>query len=221
MFSIEQFKQQYDVEQTTFSVGSHRLKLFIPQKIDAFINPDDLFSDFPLWSKIWEATAVLASHMSTIQVNPAHRILEIGAGMGVAGLCSARMGHRITITEYNEDALNFARANALLNNMEPDIVTKLDWNTPLVQGRFDYIIGSEVVFKETDFPGLYVLFQKYLKPGGRIILAEGMRKTSLKFIQEMEKHFLIRMKKQTIGPPEKPVAVVLMELKEKKKTRVD
>jgi len=204
MFSIEQFKQQYEVEQTTFSVGGHRLKLFVPQKIDTFINPDDLFNNFPLWSKIWEATAVLASHMSTIEVNPAHRFLEIGAGMG----------HGITITEYNEDALNFARANALLNNMESDIVVKLDWNQPLVQGKFDYIIGSEVVFKETDFPGLYFLFQKYLKPGGKIILAEGMRKTSLKFIQEMEKHFQIRMKKHTIGPAEKSVSVVLMEMKE-------
>ena len=215
MFSIDQFKRQYEVEQTTFSVGSHRLKLFVPQKIDAFINPDDLFNNFPLWSKIWEATAVLASHISTIPVNPAQRFLEIGAGMGVAGLCCARMGHGITITEYNEDALNFARANALLNNMESDIIVKLDWNQPLVQGKFDYIIGSEVVFKETDFPGLYFLFKKYLKPGGKIILAEGMRKTSLKFIQEMEKHFQIRMKKHTIGPAEKSVSVVLMEMREK------
>ncbi|SMD03585.1 Lysine methyltransferase [Desulfocicer vacuolatum DSM 3385] len=215
MFSIEQFKQQYEVEQTTFSVGNHRLKLFVPRKIDAFINPDDLFNNFPLWSKIWEATAVLASHISTIKVNSAHRFLEIGAGMGVAGLSCAGMGHAITITEYNEDALNFARANAILNNMEPDIVAKLDWNQPMVQGQFDYIIGSEVVFKETDFPGLYFLFQKYLKPDGKIILAEGMRKTSLKFIQEMEKHYQIRMKKQTIGPKEKAVSVVLMEMKEK------
>ncbi len=215
MFSIEQFKEQYDVEVTPFSVGSHRLKLFVPKKIDAFINPDDLFTDFPLWSKIWEATAVLASHLSTIKVNPAHRFLEIGAGMGVAGLSAAKMGHCITITEYNEDALNFARANALLNDMEPAMITKLDWHQPLVQGTFDYIIGSEVVFKETDFPGLYCLFQKYLKPDGRIILAEGMRKTSLKFIQEMEQHFRIRMKKQTIGPPEKSVSVVLMELRKK------
>ena len=215
MFSIEQFKQQYDVELTTFSVGSHQLQLFVPRKIDAFINPDDLFTDFPLWSKIWEATAVLANHLNTMKVNPDHRLLEIGSGMGVAGLCGNKMGHRITITEYNEDAINFARANALLNGMDPSIIAKLDWNQPMVQGKFDYIIGSEVVFKETDFPGLYFLFQKYLKPGGRIVLAEGMRKTSLKFIQEMEKHYQIRMKKQTIGPPEKQVSVVLMEMRDK------
>ena len=42
-----------------------------------------------------------------------------------------------------------------------------------------------------------------------------MRKTSLKFIQEMEKHYQIRMKKQTIGPPEKQVSVVLMEMRDK------
>lgn len=215
MISLEQFKQQYQVEKTTFSVGKHRLELWVPRNIDAFINTDDLFTDFPLWSKIWEATAALAGHMSTITVEPSRRILEIGAGMGVAGLSCTAMGHDVTVTEYNEDALNFARANAVLNKIDPSIVMKLDWNTPMVQGQFDYIIGSEVVFKESDFPGLYFLFQKYLKPGGRIILAEGMRKTSLAFIKQMEKHYRIRMKKQSIGPADKAVPVVLMEMREK------
>ena len=107
---------------------------------------------------------MLANHLNTMKVNPDHRLLEIGSGMGVAGLCGNKMGHRITITEYNEDAINFARANALLNGMDPSIIAKLDWNQPMVQGKFDYIIGSEVVFKETDFPGLYFLFKNISSP---------------------------------------------------------
>ena len=216
MFSLENFKQQYTVEETTFAVNGHRLKLFVPQDISSFINTEDIFSDFPLWSKIWEATAVLASHMSTIEKIPGRHILEIGAGMGVAGLCCAVMGHQVTITEYNTDALNFARANAVYNGMDPGMVVRMDWNAPQVTGKFDYIIGSEVVFKEEDFPGLFFLFQKYLAPGGRIILAEGMRKTSLNFVKKMEKHYRIRMKKQTIGPKDKATPVVLMEMKQTK-----
>lgn len=214
MQTLEEFKNRYPVEQTHFSVGSHRLKLFVPQSIDALINSDDLFTDFPLWAKIWEATAVLTSHLNSLPVSSGRRMLEIGAGMGVAGLSAALMGHPVTITEYNEDALNFARANARLNGIDPDRIIKLDWHHPALTGRFDWIIGSEVVFKETDFPALMGLFNRYLAPGGRILLAEGMRKTSLKFLKEIEDHYRIRLKKQTLTTEQRKVTVVLMEMRQ-------
>ena len=215
MFSLDTFRQEYDVEETDYQVAGHALKFFVPQKIDRFINQDDLFTNFPLWSKIWEATAVLSFHLSTIKPDPSKRFLEIGAGMGVAGLAAAKMGHNMTITEYNKDAINFARANARLNNIDNVDIRELDWNNPLIEGKFDYIIGSEVVFKEEDIAGLYLLFQRYLKPGGTIILAEGMRRTSLKFAKAMDEHYTVVMKKQTMKSDGQEIPVVLFKLNPK------
>ncbi len=212
MFSLDTFRQEYDVEETDYQVAGHALKFFVPKKIDRFINPDDVFSNFPLWSKIWEATAVLSFHLSTIKPDPSKRFLEIGAGMGIAGLVAAKMGHNLTITEYNKDAINFARANAKRNNIDNVDIRELDWNNPLIEGKFDYIIGSEVVFKEEDITGLYLLFQRYLKPGGTIILAEGMRRTSLKFAKAMDEHYTVAMKKQSMQSDGKEIPVVLFKL---------
>ncbi len=212
MFSLERFKQKYNVEETRYQVAGQSLSFFVPQKIDPFINTDDLFADFPLWSKIWEATAVLSFHLSTMTPDPGRRFLEIGAGMGVAGLVGAKLGHRMTITEYNSDAIEFARANAVLNDIDTVDIRRLDWNNPLIEGRFDYIIGSEVVFKEEDIPGLHHLFQRYLKPGGTIFLAEGMRKTTRAFVKQMETHYTIAMKKQTMKSDGQEIPVILFKL---------
>jgi len=212
MFSLDTFRQEYDVEETDYQVAGHALKFFVPQKIDRFINKDDVFTNFPLWSKIWEATAVLSFQLAAITPDPAKRFLEIGAGMGVAGLAAAKMGHNMTITEYNKDAINFAKANARLNNLDNVDIRELDWNNPLIEGQFDYIIGSEVVFKEEDIMGLYLLFQRYLKPDGTIILAEGMRRTSLKFAKAMDEHYTVAMKKQTMKSDDKEIPVVLFKL---------
>ena len=212
MFSLEKFRQKYNVDETSYQVAGHTLNFFVPKEIDSFINKDDLFTNFPLWSKIWEATAVLSFHLSTIEPDPSKRFLEIGAGMGVAGLVGAKIGHNMTITEYNRDAIEFARANAALNDINNVDIRELDWNNPLIEGQFDYIIGSEIVFKEEDIMGLYLLFKRYLKPGGTIFLAEGMRKTTMKFVKDMETHYTIAMKKQTMKSDDKEIPIILFKL---------
>ncbi len=212
---IDAFKLKYDVKESAFAIDDHHMTFLVPTTIEPFINPDDLMNDFPLWSKIWEATAILAHRISKIKPDPEKRFLELGAGMGVAGISAAKMGHRITITEYNKDALNFARVNAALNRIINPDIRELDWNSPFVEGKFDYIIGSEIVFKEADIFSIGLLFQQYLKPGGTIILAEGMRKTTLRFVKEMEKLYTVSMRKQIIRSETKEIPIILFEMQEK------
>lgn len=215
MISLDQFRSTYDVTETGFSFSDHHYTFFVPTTLEPFLNPEDLMDNFPLWAKIWEATAILVHRLSRIPVEPGKRFLEIGAGIGVAGLCATAMGHAVTITEYNPDALAFARANAARNSIPNPDIQELDWHAPKVSGTFDYIIGSEIVFKEEDIPSLAFLFQRYLKPNGAIILAEGMRKTSLKFIKTMENDYRISMKRHTIRSDNKDIPVVLFEMTKK------
>lgn len=188
MFSMSAFHEKYETEVSSLAIGDRRFKFFVPKSLDPFLDKDDVFSQFPLWSKIWEASIVLANHVESMPVDPQKHLLEIGCGIGLVGVVAASYGHRVTMTEYNRDALNFARANARVNHTSGSSelgIVELDWTKPVLEGRFDTILGSEVIYKEEYFEPLSGLFRRYLKPGGEIILAEGLRKTTVAFFERM------------------------------------
>ena len=188
MFSMSAFHQKYETDVSSLAIGDRRFKFFVPKSLDPFLDKEDVFSQFPLWSKIWEASIVLANHVAAMPVDPQKHLLEIGCGVGLVGIVAASCGHRVTMTEYNQDALNFARANARVNHTSGSSelgITELDWTKPVLEGRFDTILGSEVIYKEEYFEPLLGLFRRYLKPDGEIILAEGLRKTTVAFFKRM------------------------------------
>ena len=212
MFSMSTFHQKYKTDISPLAIGDRRFQFFVPKSLDPFLDPDDVFKEFPLWSKIWEASIVLANHMAAMPVDPQKHLLEIGCGIGLVGVVAAGCGHRITMTEYNRDALNFARANARVNHTAESSelnITELDWTKPGLVGKFDMILGSEVIYKEEYFEPLLGLFKRYLKPGGEIILAEGLRKTSLEFFKRMSDICDITARKRILRSEGKEKRIIL------------
>ena len=219
MFSISDFHRKYETDISSLTIGNRQFEFFVPKSLDPFLDKEDVFNEFPLWSKIWEASIVLANHMAAMPVDPDKHFLEIGCGIGLVGTVAARCGHQVTMTEYNRDSLNFARANARVNHTvessEPGIV-ELDWTKPGLVGRFDMILGSEVVYKEEYFDSLLSLFRRYLKPEGEIILAEGLRKTSIEFFKRMSDICDVKARKRVLRSKgeEKRVILASMRFKE-------
>jgi predicted nicotinamide N-methyase len=215
MFSLEAFHRTYDTTITPVTVNGQALNLFTPASIDRFINPDDVMTDFPLWTKIWEASGVLASYLTALPSDPAKTMLEIGCGLGLVGIAAAMAGHRITMTEINPDALRFARANALANGCPHTPIESLDWNAPHLKDRFDYIVGSDTVYKTEDIDGLEALFERYLKPDGTIILAEGVRRTGVVFWERMRHTYHVQARRQTLRSDQEGQHMVLFRLQRK------
>ncbi len=93
----------------------------------------------------------------------------------------------------------------------------LDWNRPQLHGTYDYIIGSEIIYRESNFQPISNLFMSYVKDGGEIILAEGIRKTSMEFLNRMSKVFHITAQKKILRSYDKEIVVMVcrMRLKEK------
>lgn len=218
MFSLDRFHQTYETITTPVAIDGHRLKLFTPASIDSFINPDNMMDNFPLWAKIWEASGVLASYLTRLVPDPSKTMLEIGCGLGMVGIAAAKAGHHITMSELNPDALNFARANALANGCPQVAIHSLDWNAPSFEQRFDYIVGSETVYKSEDIDGLDNLFQGCLNPGGMIILAEGVRRTGVEFWERMRYRYDVKARRQTLRSAQGVQHVVLFLLQSRLKS---
>ena len=217
MFSIEQFYEAYETEAVGVVINSKKFSILLPRYLDRFIDPTDVIQDFPLWAKIWKASWVLSDYLADLRPNVNKRLLEIGAGVGLVSIVAATFGHQITMTEYNSDALNFARANACLNNCPNLPIKKLDWNHPRLKDQFDFIVGAEVTYKQAYFSPLIRLFKSKLKPGGEIILASEIRRYGKDLFHLFKSDFDITVVKKTLRSGTVAIPVVLLKMRQKVK----
>ena len=212
-FSLESFHQEYDTETTDMTIRSRKFQFLLPRSLDRFINTENLLQHFPLWAKIWEASWILADYMAAASPDPDKHVLEIGGGIGLVGITAAAFGHRITMTESDDHAINFAKANAELNRVNNLEIGKLDWNKPSIDNRFDMIIASEVVYKEKDFKPLENLFKTYLASMGEIVLASGMRNTTMAFFNYLSQNYDIHAQKKTLpSEDDEKITVVIARM---------
>ncbi len=215
MSSLEAFKADYDTEIVDFGIGARAFRFHVPRTLERFIDPDDPLRNFPLWSKVWEASLLLASKLAARPVDPAARLLELGAGLGVSGLVAAAFGHDVTITEYDPHALAFLEANRLENDCGHARIRRLDWHHLDLDERFDVILGSELIYKESDFDAMRSLFRGLLQPGGEILLAGEIRQTNKAFLDCMQSDFWIQIAKHTLRGASREIPLLLIRMKPK------
>lgn len=215
MIDLASFYHKYPTESRDLTIHGRKFSFVVPKKIDDFIDFDNIVDGFPLWAKIWEPSWILAGYIAKYSPSQFNKILEIGSGIGVVGIVAASFGHDVTLTEYDENALQFATANAELNNC-PDVkICRLDWHRPDIKGRFDTIMGSEVMFHERDFDSLLNLFRIYLKPKGRVLIAAGVRKSVLDSMNRLQRIFDVQINKYTIRYEDSNMPAVLCHLSPK------
>jgi len=73
-----------------------------------------------------------------LPVRAGDRVLEIGAGMGLAAVLAARAGARVVATDVLAPAVTAIRANALLNGVDIDVRLGDCW-APVGSERFDLV----------------------------------------------------------------------------------
>ncbi len=213
MFSMESFKQEYETDTVDIVIRNRKFSFFVPKSLDRFIDPENVLNNFPLWAKIWEPCLILADYLASMPVNPEKRFLEIGSGLGLVGIVASSFGHKVTMTEYNHDALNFANANAHINNCSSSIeIKELDWNKPELKGTFDRILGCEIIYKKESFYPILRLFRTYLKEDGEILLSERARKSSMEFFRQMSEHFNIKAQKKIIRNDSDEIRVMMCRM---------
>jgi hypothetical protein len=89
----------------------------------------------------------------------------------------------------------------------------VDWCEWDDAGRYDWIIGSDVLYGEGTHPHLRRIFDGSLAPGGRILLADPFRAVSLRLLEAMEADgWAITMSRWSVGEGENPRPIGLFEL---------
>jgi len=132
------------------------------------------------WAEPWQVGFMLAEYLIREVPPPAEPVLEIGAGLGLVGLSLAMAGYRVILTDYDEDAVEFARRSAALNGINLHDARVLDWRQPPAE-RFGMIVGGEILYHPSKLPAVAALLSKCLKPGGRAFLSDLNRTSAAGF----------------------------------------
>ena len=215
MHADDSFEADYQTEETQVVINSRRYSLLVPSRLEPFVNPLDPMAEFPLWAKLWPAAVVLAEWVARLKPDSQRTLLEIGGGLGLTSIVAASYGHRITFSEANSDAVRFAQASARLNPGGHFPAVVHDWNQPAAIGRFDMLLGSEVVYRETDIPLLTKVFSACLAPGGEIILAGEIRRTMDAFFKQMSKTYHIGAQRKHLRSDDDQHTIVLVRMRPK------
>lgn len=147
----------------------------------------DLPRDMPYCATLWPAAVALGHEVASLGLALKDRaVLELGAGVGLPGMVAARLGARVVQSEISETALDFARLNARENNITTIRHQVLDWRDCHFEQRFDYILGSEILYAPEMHPHLIRVFTEALAPGGHILISDAMREHSMTFLAARE-----------------------------------
>ncbi len=125
-----------------------------------------------LFGQLWPAGRILAAAMVEFEV-AGKRILEIGCGLGLSSLVLQRRRADITASDHHPLAEQFLRGNAVRNGLPIVTYHDLPWLTAdIVLGRFDLIIGSDVLYEHRHVAQLAALLERHARDGAEIMITD-------------------------------------------------
>jgi len=209
-------RKEHKVAFEPLQLGQIRLNLLTVTDLEPLLEGKDPLknpSEFPFWVKLWEAAIVLAQYLAGQQFAKGTRLLELGAGLGAPGLAAAAAGCLVTLTDYEEQIIDFERISASASRLEDVRFEILDWLSPPEMEQYDIIVGAEILFREEFFEPLLGVMRKALKPGGVVYLAHDIRRQSLKpFLEMAEAEYAIAASKRTLRSFDEDRVILLNRL---------
>ena len=153
------------------------------------ISDDEFNHDerLPYWATIWPSAVGLSEYLSRHIELGRKSVLELGCGLGLAGIVSAKRGANVTFSDYEKPALDFVSKNARLNRISSFDTNLLDWREPDLKAQFDIIIAADVLYEDRFLEPVLNTLVRYLKENGKAYIAEPNRNVSRPFFDLLKK----------------------------------
>jgi predicted nicotinamide N-methyase len=172
-------------------------------------------SRLPYGLALWPASIALAHDLAERagELRGA-RLLELGAGTGLPGIVASAFGARVTQSDRHENALAICEQNGQRNGalgIEYRVADWVHWNDPT---QYDFIIGADILYAEGTQAHLRRLFENNLSRGGRILLSDPFRLSSIRFLETLDGHgWSLTMTKWSLGEADDARAIGVFELR--------
>ncbi|MEO7200928.1 MAG: methyltransferase domain-containing protein [Dokdonella sp.] len=182
----------YEIRHKVVRLGGHDYRIRALLDHQQFSDPDGhakrlgiSSAQWCLFGQVWPAGRLLAEAMTDFDVAD-KRILEIGCGLGLASLVLQRRLADVVASDIHPLAEPFLAYNAALNELPAVPYRQLSWNVPLTTlGRFDVIIGSDVLYERDHAPMLAALIEQHAEQHCEVLITDPGRGNSASFTRVM------------------------------------
>lgn len=144
----------------------------------------------PYWTTLWPSARMLAKVVLRELWPPTPRplhVLEVGCGLGLAGLACLARGLDVTFSDVDATALAFAARNARLNGFASGFRTcLLDFRVPPANTQYPVVIGSDLLYEDRLVDPLVGLLRAVLAPGGLGLITDPDRLAARRFRWKLE-----------------------------------
>jgi predicted nicotinamide N-methyase len=176
----------YETDDVLLDTGTMTVRLTKIKDLDSMLDDVDpiTFAEderLPYWAELWPSAIGLARYLDRDVSLHGKQVLELGCGLGLLGIVAARDGARMLCTDYEANALAFARHNALQNGCRHIRFRLVDWRYPALKRRYDVILASDVIYEARNFGPLVALLQRFLARGGCAFFADPGRPHAVPF----------------------------------------
>jgi predicted nicotinamide N-methyase len=215
----------FDVIEKRIKISKHDLKILAVKdtnKLLEEIKVDEFNEDerLPYWAEIWPSSIALAEYLWKKDIK-AKKVLELGCGVGLVGITAALCGADVLMTDYEEDALSFAKQN-IQKNFNQDksvgniITATLDWRAPKLIDKYDLIIGSDLLYEKRNHKPILKLINEYINDNGEAVLTDPNRSTLNSFLKSAEENkFSVQELRSSVEFNEKNFDIATIVLRKK------
>jgi predicted nicotinamide N-methyase len=185
---LEALGRRFDITTADVPLPGGAVSIERPRSADELISEKDFEKDerLPYWADVWPSSTALATTVAKLDGN-GKRALELGCGVGLVTVAAMRAGYNVLATDYYEDALLFARRNALRAIGREPATLLVDWRSlPAGLGRFDLVLASDVLYEREYATLIADALVATLAPHGVALIADPGRTALLAFVTACE-----------------------------------
>ena len=179
----------YPVKVRRFEIAGREYELLGPDEYEKLLDDPGVLARFekdefmPYWAEFWPACLLLADAVATWPLVPGGlseppRVLEIGCGLGLAGLVAASRGYQVIASDYDDDALAFVTESARRNGLPLPQTRFVDWREFYPDILVERVIAAEVLYEARNLQPIVEFLRNHLMPGGQAWIIDGNRSTA-------------------------------------------
>ncbi len=185
-------------EVVELKVGGRSIRLVRPGEPDRLLDDPEILAlnlrdDYmPYWAYLWPGAFLLAERVARERWAEGTRALEIGCGLGLAGLVGVAGGLNVVFSDYDATPLRFVDRSGQENGFGQDRYSTLllDWRA-LPEDRYPLILGADVLYERRLVPLVANLLARMLEPDGQALVAGPYRVATEDLSEALRAHGLV------------------------------